>query len=183
MLMKNLLRLARPVCLLSFATCLLLVSISCGYHVAGQANLLPPDIKTIAIPAFVNQTHTYQIEQRMTAAVTREFIERTHFRITPDPRGADAVLKGIVKNVRAGVITYDLNTGRATSLQIEVTSDVKLEDLHTHKLLFSNSNYVFRAQYQVSQTTSGLFEEDKPAQDRLSRDLARSLVTSILEDF
>jgi hypothetical protein len=173
----------RPVGLPPLTLCLMLFSISCGYHVAGRGDLLPPDIKTIAIPAFINQTHTYQIEQRMTAAVTREFIERTHFRVTPNPQGADAVLTGIVKNVSSGVITYDPHTGRATSLQIQVISDVKLEDLHTHKLLFSNSNYIFRAQYQVSQTTSGLFEEDKPAQDRLSRDLARSLVTSILEGF
>ncbi len=181
--MKNLCHLVRPACIPPFAVGLLLFSVSCGYHVAGRGDMLPPDVKIIAIPQFVNQTHTYQIEQRMTAAVTREFIERTHFRITQNPHGADAVLTGIIKNVNAGVITYDLNTGRATSLQIEVTSDVKVEDLHTHKVLFSNSNYVFRAQYQTSQTTSGLFEEDKPAQDRLAHDLARSLVTSILEDF
>ena len=60
---------------------------------------------------------------------------------------------------------------------------MKLEDLHSHKLLFSNSNYVFREEYQVSESPSALFEEDKPALDRLSRDLARTLVTDILENF
>jgi hypothetical protein len=35
----------------------------------------------------------------------------------------------------------------------------------------------------VSQSTSALFEEDKPALDRLSRDLARTLVTDVLENF
>ncbi len=38
-------------------------------------------------------------------------------------------------------------------------------------------------EYQVSETPSALFEEDKPALDRLSRDLARTLVTDILENF
>ena len=180
---RNFCCLALRLRLLPLALGLLALSVSCGYHVAGRGDLIPPDIKTIAVPAFVNQTPTYRIEQRLTAAVTREFIERTRFRITQNPAGADAVLRGTVKDVHAGVITFDLNTGRATSLQIEVISDVKLEDLHTHKVLFSNSNYVFRAQYQISQTTSGLFEEDKPALDRLSRDLARTLVTDILENF
>lgn len=144
---------------------------------------MPPDIKTIAVPIFQNQTSTYRIEQRLSAAVTREFIQRTKFRISPEPKGADAVLNGNLKDIRSGVLTFDLNTGRATSLQIQVTADVKLVDLHNNKVLFSNPNYVFREQYQVSQSTTALFEEDQPALERLSRDLARTLVTEILENF
>lgn len=170
-------------CLLSTVYCLLFFLAACGYHVAGRGALLPPDVKTIAVPAFKNQSPTFRIEQQLTSAVTREFLERTRFRVTPNPDGADAVLKGTVKDVRAGVITFDLDTGRATSMQIQVTADVTLEDLHSHKILFSNANYVFREQYQVSQSPSTLFEEDKPALDRLSRDLARTLVTAILENF
>jgi hypothetical protein len=107
--------------------------LSCGYQVAGRGDRLPPDIKTIAVPIFVNQSSTFRIEEKLAAAISREFIERTKFRITPNPTGADAVLKGTVKDVRSGVITFDLSTGRASSLQIQVTADVKLEDLHTKK--------------------------------------------------
>ncbi len=164
------------------AYCLLFFA-ACGYHVAGTASRIPPDVKTIAVPAFKNASATFRIEQQLTSAVTREFLERTRYRMTASPDGADAVLKGTVKEVRSGVITFDLNTGRATSLQIQVTADVKLEDLHSHRVLFANPNYTFREEYQVSQTTSALFEEDKPALDRLSRDLARTLVTDILENF
>ena len=101
----------------------------------------------------------------------------------PDARGADAVLKGTVKDVRARAITFDVNTGRATSLQVRVTAEVKLEDLHSHRILFANSDYVFREEYQVSESPSALFQEDRPALDRLARDLARTLVTDILESF
>ncbi len=135
------------------------------------------------MPAFKNETATFRIEQQLTAAVTRELLERTHFQVTPNPEGADAVLKGTVKDVRSGVLTFDLNTGRATSLQIQVTANVRLEDLHSHKVLYSNNNYIFREQYQVNESPSALFEEDKPALERLSRDLARTLVTAILENF
>jgi hypothetical protein len=156
---------------------------SCGYHVAGRGERLPPDIQTIAVPIFANETARFRIEQSLTRAVTREFIERTKFRITANPSGADAILKGTVKDYGAAVISYDVSTGRATSLQIQVTADVKLEDLRTHKLLFSNPKYIFREQYQVSQNTTGLFEEDQPAVERLARDMARTLVTAILENF
>ncbi|HEV2494658.1 MAG TPA: LptE family protein [Terriglobia bacterium] len=156
---------------------------ACGYHVAGRGDRLPPDVKTIAVPIFANQTSRFRIEQTMTQAVTREFIERTRFHITPDPAGADAVLKGAVKDVRSGVVAFDLNTGRATALQIQVTANVELIDLHTKKVLFTNPNYIFREEYQVSQSSANLFEEDQPALDRLSRDLAHTLVTEILENF
>jgi outer membrane lipopolysaccharide assembly protein LptE/RlpB len=157
--------------------------LSCGYRVAGRGERLPPDIKTIAVPIFVNQSSTFRIEQKLSAAISREFLERTRFRITPNPTGADAVLKGTIKDVRSGVITFDLTTGRASSLQIQVTADVKLEDLHSKKVVYANPNFVFREEYQVSQTTSGLFEEDQAALDRLSRDVARTLVTDVLENF
>ena len=169
-------------CILSTVYCLLSTA-SCGYHVAGQATRITLDVKTIAVPAFKNLSSTFRIEQQLTAAVTREFLERTHYRIVANPADADAVLKGTVKEVHARAITFDNNTGLATSLQVQVTADVKLEDVHSHKLLFSNSNYVYREEYQVSQTPAALFEEDKPALDRLSRDLARTLVTDILENF
>jgi len=169
-------------CLLLFALCLLHFP-GCGYHVAGTAARVPPDVKTIAVPAFKNASSTFRIEQQLTAAVTREFLERTHYRILPNPADADAVLKGTVKDVHARALTFDINTGRATSLQVQVTAEVTLQDLHTHKILYSNSNYTFRQEYQESESAADLFEEDKPALDRLSRDLARTLVTDILENF
>ena len=168
---------------LPFAFCLLIFLSACGYHVAGRGERLPPDVKTIAVPIFANSTSKYRIEQRVSAAITREFIERTKFRITPNPIGADAVLKGEIKDVRAGVVAFDLSTGRATTLQVQVSAQVDLIDEHTKQVLFSNHNYIFREEYQISQNPSALFEEQDPALDRLSRDLARTLVTEILENF
>jgi outer membrane lipopolysaccharide assembly protein LptE/RlpB len=170
----------QPVLLLS---ALGLLASACGYHEGGRGDRIPPDVKTIAVPIFVNKTPRYRIEQKLAGAVTREFIERTKFRVTTDTTQADAVLKGTVTDVRAGVVTFDLNTGRATTLQVQVTAQVTLTDSHTKKVIFSNPAYVFREEYQISQSTPSLFEEDQPALDRLSRDMARTLVTDILENF
>ncbi len=78
---------------------------------------------------------------------------------------------------------YDLNTGRATSLQVQVTADVELIDQRSKRVLFSNDRYIFREEYQVSLNPSSQFEEDQPAMERLARDMARTLVTDILENF
>ncbi len=167
----------------ALAACSILLTVACGYQVAGTATRLPPDIKTIAIPEFANKSTRFRIEQKVSAAVTREFIDRTSFRVTPDAAGADAELKGTISSVRSGVLTFDPNTGRATTFQIQVTASVQLIDLHTKKVVFSNPNYIFREEYQVSQSATALYEESEPALNRLSRDFAHTLVTDIVENF
>jgi outer membrane lipopolysaccharide assembly protein LptE/RlpB len=167
----------------ALAACSILLTAACGYRVAGTATRLPPDIKTIAVPVFTNKSTTFRIEQKVAAAVTRELIERTSFRVTPDPAGADAELKGTITSVRSGVLTFDPNTGRATTFQIQVNASVELIDLHTKKVVFTNPKYVFREEYQVSQSSSALYEENEPALNRLSRDFAHTLVTDIIENF
>ena len=155
----------------------------CGYHVDGQGNSLPPDVKTVAVPIFINQSKQFRIEQKISADITRQLIERTHYRVTSDPEEADAVIEGKVKDVQTGVIAFNLSTGAATALQVVVTADVTLVDRHTHKTLFSNPRYVFREEYQISTSSTQLFQEEDPALDRLSQDFARTLVTDILENF
>ena len=156
---------------------------ACGYHVAGQGSALPPDVKKLAVPIFNNQSKQFRIEQRVSRDITRQLIERTRYKVTADPAEADAVIQGTVKDVETGVIAFNLSTGAATALQVVVTADVRLVDQHTHKTLFSNSKYVFREEYQISPSSSQLFQEEDPALDRLSQDFARTLVTDILENF
>ena len=155
----------------------------CGYHSAGHATKLPPELKTIAIPAFVNHTHAYKVEQVLTAAVVREFLSRTNYRIANEATdSADATLRGDVLTTELAPLTYDSNTGRASSALITVTMKVELVD-RQGKVLYQNQNYTFREQYQVSREISSFFEEDTPALDRLSRDFARTLVSNVLEAY
>lgn len=154
----------------------------CGYHTAGHASLLPSDLRTIAVPAFVNQTQTYKIEQTLTAAVTQEFITRTKYRVTPDPSSADAVLHGVVLSTYTTPLTYDTQTGRAATVLVIVSMKVSLTD-RQGRTLYQDPSYVFREQYQISQDLSSFFEEDSPAFQRLSRQFARTLVSNILEAF
>ena len=158
------------------------VATGCGYHTAGHANLLPSDLRTIAVPAFVNQTQTYKIEQTLTAAVVQEFGTRTNYRITTNPGSADATLRGTVLSTYTTPLTYDSKTGRAASVLVIVSMKVALSD-RQGKILYQNPSYTFREQYQVSQELSSFFEEDSPAFQRLSREFARSLVSNILAGF
>lgn len=167
---------------LALALAMGLLASACGYHTAGHANLLPSDLRTIAVPAFVNQTQTYKIEQVLTSAVIQEFTTRTKFRIIPDAGASDAVLRGTVLSTYTTPLTYDSQTGRAASVLVIVTMSVSLTD-RKGRVLYQNPSYTFREQYQVSQELSSFFEEDSPAFQRLSHEFARTLVSNILEAF
>jgi len=162
---------------------LCLCTASCGYHTAGKVNTLPENIQTIAIPAFVNQTHTYRIEQMLTAAVVREMTTRTHYHIVNQADSdADATLNGTVLSTYTTPMTYDSKTGRAASVLVVVSMSVTLK-AKDGKVLYQNPSYLFREQYEVSRDPNAFFEEDTPAYQRLSRDFAQTLVSNILEGF
>jgi outer membrane lipopolysaccharide assembly protein LptE/RlpB len=169
-----------------FACCLLGLAFllaGCGYHTAGRASRLPANIRTIAIPGFKNQTQTYRIEQLLTGEVVREFISRTKFQVVNNVSDiSDATLTGTVVSALASPLTYDANTGRASSAVVTVTMRVSLTD-HSGRVLFENPNYTFREQYQVAREIASFFDEQTPALQRMSRDFARTLVSDILEAY
>lgn len=159
------------------------LSTGCGYHTAGHSVQLPENVKTIAIPAFKNETLTYRIEQMLTASVVHEFTGRTHYHVLNNASDdADATLRGTVLSTVASPLTYDTHSGRAASVLVVVSMKVSLTD-RTGKVLYENPAYLFREQYEVSQDLATFFEEDSPAFRRLSQDFARTLVSNILEGF
>jgi len=172
--------------LLPFALCLLpFVFASCGYHVAGTgtADALPTNIKTIAIPAFGNVTVSYKLTSYLPGAITREFISRTRYRVVNDPKDADAVLTGAVLRVDSVPLTVDPKTGRAASIQAIVTMQLALRDRATNAVLFERPRFEARQTYEIAVDPNAYFDESPPAMDRLSREVARSVVSAILEKF
>jgi len=160
-----------------------LVLAGCGYHVAGHASKLPSEWSEIAIPAFKNDTTTYRIEQRMTQAVIREFVTRTKYRIVQDPASADAVLHGEVVSIETDPVLFEATTGEVTTMLVTVHAKVELIDSKTEKPVYKNDDMIFRNQYQISTDVKSFFQEEDPALDRMSRDLASHLVSNVLENF
>lgn len=167
--------------LAGLALCLILPS--CGYKTVGHSSRLPAEVKSIAVPAFTNQTQSYRVEQVLTAAVVREFVTRTRFRVLPEiSNDADAILRGTIISAAAAPLTFDSQTGRASTALITVTMRMTLVD-RRGMVLYDNPNFTFREQYQVSREVSSFFEEDAPALDRLARDFAHTLVSSVIEAY
>jgi hypothetical protein len=165
-------------------SCLLPVALSsCGYHVAGKANVLPKGVQTIAIPPFANLTTRDKIADLLTAAIGREFISRAHYQIVTDPNAADAVLSGAVVTFNAYPTVLDPKTGRAAGVQAIVVMQISMRERATNAVLFNRPNMEFRQNYEISVDPKAYFDESAAAMDRLSREVARSVVSAILENF
>ncbi len=155
----------------------------CGYHVAGRASTLPAAWKTIAVPAFKNDTTRYRFQQGFTAAVIRQFLQRTKYRIVQDSASADAVLHGEVLSIETSPVLFNATTGQVTTMLVTVHTKVELVDNQSQKTVYQNSDMVFRDEYQISSDVQSFFEEQDPALERMSRDFAAQLVSNVTENF
>jgi len=160
-----------------------LCATGCGYRVAGKPDLMPQTVHTIAITPFVNRTIQYKLAQRLPADIAREFISRTHYKIVTDPKTADAVLDGAVVNFLSYPIIADQASGRATVVQCSAYLKVTLTERATGKVLFTRPSFEVRERYEISVDPQAYFDESGAGVERLAKDVARDVVTSILEKF
>jgi hypothetical protein len=155
---------------------------ACGYHVAGQGSLLPKDAHTIAVVPWGNASVHFTLANYLAASVSHEMISRTRYRLVQDPSKADLVLYGSVANMTGGGTLYDNTTGRTTGGQITVWIQYKLID-RAGKVLINIPNMEFHQPYEISVNPTQYFDESEAAMQRLSTDVAKSVVSSILEQF
>jgi hypothetical protein len=165
------------------AGCSALLLLSCGYHVAGKADLMPKGVQTIAIPAFSCLTTDYKLGDQLATAIGHEFIERTRFHVVSDSDHADAVVSGTISRVIRGPSLTDPTTGKTTAVQLVVVMSISLTQRSTGKVLFSRPSYVARENYEFATDPHQLFDESGPAAVRLSENMARDIVAAIVDNF
>jgi lipopolysaccharide assembly LptE-like protein len=153
------------------------------YKRADQGNALPKHIKTLAIPAFQNPSLRYKVEQRFTQAMIDEVLRRTRsLNIVSATEGADAVMEGTIKNFYYRPVLIN-DTGRARMFDVTIIVGVTVRDQTKNKVIFKNDTYVFRNEYEISGDPQTYFNEEGPAVDRMARDFAKSVLTTIMEGF
>ena len=160
----------------------------CGYALAGRGSFLPADIRVVGIPLLENRTNVPRLDQIISDKVRTEFIDRARkYKIVPTASNADAVLSGAVTGF--AIQQAGLDQQLASRYRFIVTMRVQFTDSRNGQVLWSNEALTFSEEYdlrtrgnaQVEGTV--LLEQEGPAFDRLAGDLARSVVTAILEAF
>jgi outer membrane lipopolysaccharide assembly protein LptE/RlpB len=179
-----------------------LATSGCGYHVAGHGpDALPKTIHVIAVPVMENNTKTFKIEQRLTAATIHEFLAKTRYKVVSDPNDGDAILTGKVLSLEILPLLFQTPTAtttteQATAMIVTMKCEFTLTERDNDKVLYHTDNFVFRNEYQLAtsgQTTQTptqsrgnveeIFQESDPAFDRMAQDFAARLVAAVTENY
>ena len=83
----------------------ILVSSSCGYHLAGYGSTLPSHIRAISIPVFKNSSSEPNIQRDATDAIRRAFISDGRLTVT-DTSKADLLMRGTLTNYQLRGVSF-----------------------------------------------------------------------------
>ena len=157
----------------------LLMLAGCGYQVHSSVQNLPGGIRSLGIPTFTNMTHQYKVEQQMTRAVLHEFSTRTRISVNSNSTGVDGVLSGEIRSFSSSPVIFGTDTFGSAFL-VTVSMAVKLTRLRDGTVLWENSNYVYSERYALNTKVTEFFSEENPALERLARDFAAALASTVL---
>lgn len=162
----------------------LLLVVGCGYHLVGTTSFLPDDLQVLYVERFENLSSWTDVDQRLSEAVTQEWVRRRRFTLATEPDEADVALKGVIARVSVAPVTFD-DAGRATEYQMTLQVAVELVDVRGEKpvVLWRDRAFSRRTSYEVDVSAVDYFDRQVEAMDSLSRDFARALVSAVLEGF
>jgi hypothetical protein len=144
---------------------------------------LPTHVRTVAVPPFQNQALRYKIESRFTEAVVNEIIRRGHgLRVQSETQGADAVVDGVIRSFTFAGVLLD-ERGRSRVFEVTVVGAVTVRDQVQNRVLYDNQNYVYRGEYEFTSDPRTFFNEEDPAVQRIARNFAESLVSTLVHGF
>lgn len=167
---------------------LALTSSGCGYALAGRGSFLPDYIRVVGIPPIENRSTFLQVEQVLTEKIRIEFIGRGKYTVVSEASGSDAVLTGEITSVSAQPIGFNENQLASRYLFV-MTMRVQLTDARTSMVLWSNDALTFREESELATRGATVLEgaafvdQERSSFDRIASDVARSVVTAILEAF
>ena len=163
-------------------------SSGCGYALAGRGSFLPASIRTVGIPTLENRSTFFQVEDILTEKIRAEFIGRGKYTVTPEETGADALLTGEVLSV--SVVPVGINENQLASRYLfTVTLKMEFTDVQMQDVIWQNESLVFRGEYDLqavggAQIAGDTFlDQQRSSVDRIATDVARTVVTAILEAF
>lgn len=176
--------------MLAIALSSVIAASGCGYALAGRGSFLPATIRVIAIPQLENRTTYIQVEQLLTEKVRNEFIGRGKYQVVTEPAGADAVLTGTITGINIQPVSFT-NQQIASRYLFTLNMSVRFTDAMTNEVLWSNDSLMLREEYDLTiagdqtgtNVTATFLDQERTSFDRISTDLARAVVTAILEAF
>jgi outer membrane lipopolysaccharide assembly protein LptE/RlpB len=164
---------------LLLAVVVMAVSIAgCGYTVRGH---LPEHIKTVAVPVFVNRSTEPFVEGLITRAIVQAFSTNGRLKVVK-VEDADAILEGEVASYVLSSIAFDPRAN-VRQYRLTVTLHLRLRDVKQGKIIFEQSGFQERADFQVVSAVADTISREETAVSQAAAEIARTVVNLAVERF
>ena len=117
----------------------------CGYSFRGN---LPPHIRTVAVPVFVNRTQEPALENTITAAVVDAFVNSGRLRVVPLGQ-ADSVLEGEIIGYTLVPLAFDRNIN-IQEYRLVVTLNLRFRDARQGGMLWHQDGLQERGDFRLA---------------------------------
>lgn len=160
---------------------ILLPLCACGYHLQGQGNALPDDIRSVRIELFKNGTKEPFIDNRVTNEVVSKFARAGVLEVVENPDFADAVLSGRVIAYSSSALSYD-ERDRIVEYRSKMNVEATLRRRDTGRVLWKGT-VSWTEEYPTDATLAVREDNEARAIEVLSRRIAEQLHSRVLEAF
>ncbi len=130
----------------------------CGVHYGFSQGAFPPQITTMAVLPFDNNTASPDVQRELFDAMNSQLDKRLGVRPAPEAR-ADAVVRGTITRYDSDVpVSFSANPNQTVSARrkLQITVDIEIIDQKTGKPLWSKKG----------ETASGEYDERAEAEGR-----------------
>lgn len=153
----------------------------CGYGFRGTVNNLPPDIKQIAIPVFVNATSEPGAEIVFANALIYEFARSRILKVVPESE-AQAVLNGKIKAVTVDSVIL-ATTSQSLERRVTLIIEVTFKRADNQKIIWQNLGLARYETFKASDDPSQTDRNKEEAIRKIAKDLSERIHNGILENF
>ena len=153
----------------------------CGYGFRGAVNNLPPEIKAVHIPVFVNNTTEGGAEVVFANALIYEFTRGGVVGVVSEAN-AQGIVYGRIKSAAVDSVIYASQT-QAVDRKITVVLEVIFRRVDNQKILWQNLDLIRFENFRVGGDPNQTDRNREEALRKISKDLAERIYNGILENF
>ena len=157
-----------------------LFTLGCGEeHYKPYEQIMPQHVTKIAVRPFINKTQIFSLEDKLTLALTDEFLRNGQYQVVREDQ-ADGVVIGLITRYLMVPLQYDTQM-IPTTYRLEVWVNVRFLDKKTDTVLWEEPALVSNYVYSASTLPGGMTEEQ--AREQVWENLSKDIVTRTTEGF
>jgi len=153
--------------------------IGCSSHYTPAQQVLPENIRKVAIETFKNSTVYYGMEEKLTLSSTNEFIRDGRLEVV-NSQEADGILRGEITRYVLEPLTYDENHV-VKEYKLWILVDIMLVDRIKNEVVWQEKNLEGNYRFFVANIPGGITEEE--AREIIWEKLSRNILKRTIEGF